>query len=138
MPIFEYLTKPTPDQSAGILRLYRNEGWWGDGPDNVDLIRRLVAGSHCFLSVAETTEIIAMGRAISDGASDAYIQDVAVTPGWRGRGLGAGIVQRLVARLHQDGLFWIGLIAERDSSPFYQRIGFEPMPNAVPMLRKGD
>ena len=134
MPIFEFLMRPTTAQAAEILRLYRNEGWWGDGPDDLDLVRRLVAGSHCFLAAMEKTEIVAMGRAISDGASDAYIQDVAVVPEWRGRGLGADIVRRLVSRLHRDGLLWIGLIAERGSSAFYGRLGFKTMDNATPMI----
>lgn len=134
MPRFEFLKRPTAAQTEGILALYRNEGWWGDGPDDPDLVRRLVAGSHCFLLVADEGAVIAMGRAISDGASDAYIQDVAVRPEWRGRGVGADIVRRLVDRLRRDGLSWIGLIAERGSDPFYRRLGFSAMDNALPML----
>ena len=139
MPRFEFLNRPTRDQTEGILRLYRNEGWWGEGPDDPDLVRRMVAGSHCFLLVTadgRDPAVIAMGRALSDGAGDAYIQDVAVAPPWRGRGVGAGIIRRLADRLHRDGLYWIGLIAERGSDPFYRRLGFETMPDALPMRLK--
>ncbi len=139
MPRFEFLKRPTRDQTEGILRLYRNEGWWGEEPDDPDLVRRMVAGSHCFLLVTtdgKDPTVIAMGRAISDGASDAYIQDVTVAPSWRGRGVGAGIIRRLVDRLHRDGLYWIGLIAERGSDPFYRRMGFETMADALPMRLK--
>jgi hypothetical protein len=42
----------------------------------------------------------------------------------------------LVARLQQDGLGWIGLIAEDGSREFYRSLGFSPMPNATPMILK--
>ncbi len=134
MPLFRFLERPEPRQAEGILRIYQNEGWWGDGPADLELIHRIVSGSHCFLLVTEDDAVIGMGRALSDGVSDAYIQDVAVLPSWRGQGVGSGIIQRVVDRLHGDGLSWIGLIAERRSSSFYRRTGFEPMADALPML----
>lgn len=135
MPLFSFLTHPTPDQIDGILDLYRNAGWWsgaeGDAPD---LIRRIVTGSHCFLAALEGDRIIGMGRAIGDGVSDAYIQDVTVLSACRGSGVGAEIVNRIRVRLKADGYGWIGLIAENGSEDLYRRLGFETMPNARPML----
>lgn len=75
-----------------------------------------------------------MGRAISDRASDAYIQDVTVVPGFQRRGIGSAIIRKLIERLHRDGLFWIGLIAERNSHGFYERLGFKRMADAAAML----
>jgi spermidine synthase len=76
-----------------------------------------------------------MGRALSDGVSDAYIQDVTVKKPYRGQGIGTQIIQKLVERLNADGLEWIGLIAEKNSHKFYRRLGFKKMPNSVPMLK---
>ena len=78
-----------------------------------------------------------MGRAISDRASDAYIQDVTVDRAFRRQGIGSRMVARLVERLELDGIGWIGLIAEGDSSGFYERIGFSDF-NGKPMLYGGD
>lgn len=112
------------------------EGWWTNTPDDPDLVARIIAGSHCFMIVTSGSEIIGMGRAMSDGASDAYIQDVTVKKTCRGQGTGTRIIEKLVERLHQDGLDWIGLIAEKNSYQFYERLGFKKMPNSVPMLKK--
>lgn len=133
---FTFLISPTPEQLQQINDLYRMEDWWTEAPDNPDLVARIVAGSHCFLIVTDGTEIVAMGRAISDGVSDAYIQDVTVKKTCRGRGIGTRIIEQLVERLNRDGLDWIGLIAEKNSYQFYERLGFKKMPNAVPMLKK--
>jgi spermidine synthase len=101
-----------------------------------ELIVKIIKGSHCFLTAYAEDEMIGMGRSISDRISDAYIQDVTVKKEYRHRGVGSKIIQSLVERLYADEMKWIGLIAERGTHEFYSRIGFEKMPNAMPMLRK--
>lgn len=133
---FSFLSTPTPDQIRQIMALYRAEGWGTPASDEPAAVTRIVAGSHCFLIATRGNEIVGMGRAISDRASDAYIQDVTVKRAYRGRGIGTRIVKKLIDNLHADGLAWIGLIAERDSAAFYARLGFETMPNASPMLKQ--
>ena len=129
------ISDPRPDQIRQIIGLYRNAGWWTDGDDNQDLAVRIISGSHCFMIATKADEIIGMGRAISDGASDAYIQDVTVKNDYRQQGIGSRIVKALLERLHSDGLSWIGLIAEGNSHPFYERLGFQKMPDSIPLLK---
>jgi len=131
-----FLTDPSDDHIAGILELYRRAGWW-DGAEDPEQVRAIVRGSHCFVLAVENGRVVGMGRAVSDAASDAYIQDVTVLPDRNGRGIGTAVVMHLVERLEKDGIFWIGLIAENRSHPFYARMGFEPMKNARPMLYRG-
>jgi spermidine synthase len=133
---FTFLGDPTIDQIQQIIALYRREGWWTEGPDDPDMVARIIAGSHCFIIATIEDNIIGMGRAISDGASDSYLQDITVKEPYRGQGIGTQIIKRLIERLHSDGLKWIGLIAERGSHGFYERIGFKQMPDSIPMLIK--
>ena len=100
------------------------------------MVARIVTGSHLFIIATTGDEIIGMGRAISDSVSDAYIQDVAVEYEFRGRRIGSTLVEKLSEALRRDGIEWIGLIAEKGSSPFYETLGFAPMQDAVPMLKK--
>lgn len=135
---YEFISEATPRQIAQITDLYRQAGWWGAGRgDNPGLVSGIVSGSHAFLVVARGDEMVGMGRAISDHASDAYIQDVTVVEAHRMRGVGGGIVRRIVGRLHEDGIRWIGLIAENDAARFYAGLGFAEMsPSSKPMLMK--
>lgn len=133
MTTFLFLTHPTPSQVLQILSLYEAAGWWQPDAAAPDELLRIMAGSHCFLVAVSNGEIIGMGRAISDGVSDGYIQDVTVRPDYERRGIGSQIVARIAERLVTDGLTWVSLIAERNSHPFYRRIGFSPMPDAIPM-----
>ncbi|BBO67917.1 hypothetical protein DSCA_18470 [Desulfosarcina alkanivorans] len=132
---FTFLETPTQAEIARLTDLYRQAGWWTDDGDNPSLVAGIVAGSHCFLVACQAETIVAMGRAISDRISDAYIQDVTVDPAFRGRGIGSRMVATLTARLEADGIGWIGLIAERKTHPFYRPLGFSPMADSVPMLK---
>jgi len=135
-PTCSFLRQPEARQIAAIIDLYREAGWWsGLVWETPELVRRIVAGSHCFVLAGDGETIIGMGRAISDGASDAYIQDVTVRSEFRNRGVGSLIVREILRRLRTDGLQWVGLIAGGNSQPFYRRLGFEEMPAARAMLK---
>jgi aralkylamine N-acetyltransferase len=105
---YTFLQTPTPVEIDRLTELYRHAGWWTDDGDNPSLVAGIVAGSHCFLVARQAETIVAMGRAISDRASDAYIQDITVDPAFRGRGIGSRMVSALASRLEADGIGWIG------------------------------
>ncbi|MDD5758122.1 MAG: GNAT family N-acetyltransferase [Desulfobulbaceae bacterium] len=130
-----FISAPSPAQLRSIVALYRQAGWWPEqeAEDHV-LLARLVEQSYCFAVAMSGEEIIGMGRAISDGVSDAYVQDVTVASAWRRLGVGKRIVSSILERLQGGGIAWIGLIAERGSAPFYSQLGFEKMVDSQPML----
>ncbi|MDI6797829.1 MAG: GNAT family N-acetyltransferase [Desulfatibacillaceae bacterium] len=128
-----FIEKPTSRQAAAIIGLYRDAGWWRAGADDEDSLARLIKGSFLFALAVEDGLVVGMGRAISDGASDAYIQDVTVRNDCRGKGIGSLIIKSLVKQLLEHNILWVGLIAEKGSHPFYKALGFLPMPDSVPM-----
>jgi spermidine synthase len=122
-----------------LRHLYRLAGWWSEPADTLEKLVRIISGSHCFVAaVQESGAILGMGRAISDRASDAYIQDIMVRPEARRRAIASSIMKAIVARLERDGMTWIGLIAKQGTLPFYSGVGFSEMPGATPMLRKNE
>ncbi len=127
------LVKSWPEDE--IVLLYKAAGWWKDTYDKAG-IPQLIAGSFAFAVAVDqkTGKAIGMGRVLSDGVSDAYIQDVVVLPTYRGQNLGKKIVQTLIDFCISKGIQWIGLIAEPGSSQFYTTLGFKPMEHYIPML----
>ncbi len=120
-----------------IITLYKSGGWWKESYDK-RLLDPMIKGSFAFaVALDGENRAVGMGRAISDGISDAYIQDVVVLPEYRGRGIGSEIITQLCKYCKSRGLVWIGLIAEPGTVEFYRRIGFESMKGHVPMLYKG-
>ena len=122
-----------------IRHLYRLAGWWSESGDTLAKLVRIISGSHCFVvAVKEPEMILGMGRAISDRASDAYIQDIMVRPEARRQAIASSIMKVIVERLERDGMTWIGLIAKQGTHPFYCGLGFSEIPGAMPMLRKNE
>lgn len=136
MYVYSFLDDPAALELQQILELYRGAGWWQGGEDAPEALRRIIAGSHCFLTVRYRDAVIGMGRALSDGASDAYVQDVTVGDAHRGKGIALTLVTKIVAKLQSDGIDWIGLIAERNTKELYSKAGFAAMDQAIPMLLK--
>lgn len=130
-----FVKKPDPATLKGIITLYRAHGWWKPS-DTPSLLKRIIKGSHCFAVAELGGRVIGIGRAISDGVSDAYIQDMAVLESERGSGAGGAILKALVKRLAGDGVHWVGLIAQDNSEYFYRRSGFVTLKKAHPMLSK--
>jgi GNAT superfamily N-acetyltransferase len=118
-----------------IVELYQAGGWWQERPEWRAVIPEMIRGSFCFMVARDAAgRVVGMGRAISDGVSDAYIQDVVVKKDHRGKGIGAELVSRLAQYCAERGIGWIGLIAEPGTAPFYERIGFQQLAGYQPML----
>ena len=117
-----------------IVKLYKAGGWWKNSYDP-SKIKYLIKGSFAFVVVIDKTnkKTIGMGRLISDGASDAYIQDVVVLPEYRDRGVGSMIIKALLDYCLSKQVLWIGLIAEPNQDKFYSNLNFRVMKKYIPM-----
>ena len=130
------LTRSWDEQE--IADLYRAGGWWRE-EYNASEIPALMRGSFLFAVAVheENQKAVGMGRVISDGISDAYIQDLVVLPSCRGAGVGKEIVRVLIEACRKSGIGWIGLIAEPETEEFYAPLGFHRMTGHIPLLYKG-
>jgi GNAT superfamily N-acetyltransferase len=122
-------------QEDQIVDLYRAAGWWKEEMD-ANKINDLIKGSFLFAVAIDisTGRAVGMGRVISDGTADAYIQDLVVQDDWRCWGVGKMILSILLEECKFRKITWIGLIAEPGKEEFYGSLGFTPMLEHVPML----
>lgn len=121
------VTDFTPQLAAEAAELYREAGFIGP-EEPADFIIPAWRGSTLVAGAFAGESLIGMARAISDGVSDAYIQDVAVSCRYRRRGLGAGLIRLLTARLSERGIDWIGLVGVPGSEAFYASLGGQAQP----------
>ncbi len=136
MITYERITElNTTEETEQIKQLYLSNGWIdaADGDTEV-LIKKIIKSTFCFVIARDEGRIIGMGRSISDGVSDAYIQDVTVLPEYRKKGIGGKLIDFLVKYLHSEGIGWIGLISEPGYNSFYQHQGFSIMQGYTPFL----
>lgn len=126
-----------PGTVAGIISLYQAGGWW-DSESEPAIIPDMVRGTFIFLAAQDVNgRLVGMGRAISDGVSDAYIQDVVVLKEFRGKGIGMEIISTLTRLCLEKKILWIGLVAEPRTETFYERLGFTPLAGHTPLRYTG-
>lgn len=119
-----------------VIDLYRAGGWWEMGWDKTQ-IPTLINGSYLVIIARDAeNNAVGMGRLISDGSSDCYIQDVVVFPEYREHRIGSRIVTALKRIAELTGHTWIGLISAPGKEQFYERAGFSRMENYTPMLKE--
>jgi ribosomal protein S18 acetylase RimI-like enzyme len=99
-------------------------------------IPRILEGSFAFVIAVDagTGKAVGMGRILSDGVSDAYIQDLIVHSEYRNIGVGRKILLQLLAICAAAKITWVGLVAEHAAEEFYTAIGFSRMEGHVPMV----
>jgi ribosomal protein S18 acetylase RimI-like enzyme len=116
-------------------RLRRAVGWL-----DVETEATKIGLNNSLFSVCVILEnrVIGCGRVIGDGGIYFYIQDIIVLPEFQGRGIGKRIMDAIMEYLKahaRDGAF-IGLMAAKGVSEFYERYGFkERAPDAPGMFR---
>ena len=112
------------DMLERIAGFYVSAKWIKEDDDRSFLLPAL-SGSTLVVGAFADDLIIGCARAISDGCSDAYIQDVFVSPEYRGKGIGGMLIKTLTDRLCDVGIDWIALVGEPGTEKFYQHLGWQ-------------
>ncbi len=127
------ISRATTAHPGEMRELYVAGGWWDDAWDESHLSAIVEMGFAFVAAEAPDGRWIGMGRLISDGVSDAYLQDIVVLPQWEGYGIGSAIVRFLLSICKDSGIDWIGTISEPETEYFYRRFGFARMNRYTPM-----
>jgi ribosomal protein S18 acetylase RimI-like enzyme len=97
--------------------------------------------SSSVIFIYDDSKLIGFGRAISDGAYQAAIYDVAVLPEYQGKGIGKLIIDKIVQSLPRFNFI---LYASPGKERFYEKLNFRKLKtgmglfvNAERMKNKG-
>ena len=118
----------TPGFLQAARELYLENRWIDENtdpafPGNAFANSFIVAGAF-----TSQGEVAGVGRAISDGVSDAYIQDIMVKSSFRRQGVGRMIVCALRDELKKRRIEWIGLVGVPGTEKFYAECGLQYAP----------
>jgi nitroimidazol reductase NimA-like FMN-containing flavoprotein (pyridoxamine 5'-phosphate oxidase superfamily)/GNAT superfamily N-acetyltransferase len=120
----------------GALSLLEGQ-YWNEGVPLTAMGKALLGASAWVGAKDREGKLVAMARALSDGAKCAWIYDVVVDPAWRGRGVGQAVVRLVLDHPRVRGARQVELDT-RDAEGLYARFGFAPAPprNLRMMLRR--
>ena len=82
--------------------------------------------SYYHIAVYEDDKLIGYIDSISNGVTDAYIQDLMVRPDHQGKGIGTELMNKMIEYL-KEHICMISVIYEEDLESFYERFGFYHM-----------
>lgn len=105
------------------------ESYWAMGRPRARQDAAIEASRNFGVYDRATGEQLGYARVVTDGATFAWLCDVFVATGARGRGIGVALVEGVVAALEPLGLRRI-MLATADAHGLYEKFGFAPL--AIP------
>jgi GNAT superfamily N-acetyltransferase len=114
------------DQQLDVIHGYLARSYWAEGIPR-ETVARAVAHSLC-VGAYDDEEQVGFARVITDRATFAYLADVFVLEGHRGRGLAQQMLEALEDHPELQGLRRWALFT-RDMQPLYAKLGWEAYPH---------
>lgn len=107
---------------AEVHRFLSEESYWAEGRPR-ETQDRLIDEASRVVGLYDGDRQIGFARAFSDGLSLAYLADVYVLGGYRGRGLGEELVREMIENGPFAGVKW--MLHTTDAHSLYRKLGFE-------------
>jgi len=109
---------------VALIHDFLRTSYWAQGiPRSV--VERAIKNSLCFGAYLDGRQV-GFARVISDFATIAYLADVFVVPGQRGKGISKLMMRAIVEHPDLQGLRRIVLVT-KDAHGLYEQFGFTPL-----------
>ena len=83
--------------------------------------------SYYHIAVYEKEVLIGYIDCVSNGVTDAYIQDLMVRPDYQGRGIGTDLMEKMIDYLKNKHIYMISVVFDESLKAFYKKFGFYNM-----------
>lgn len=112
-------------RASEVLPLYKAVGW-SNYYEHPQMLEKAYAGSLCVLGAYDHDKLVGVIRAVGDGCSIVFIQDLLVSPEYQHRGIGTGLMKEMLARFPHA--YQIELVTDdtEKTIAFYKSLGFTP------------
>ncbi len=117
---------------VSVVEILRITGMANYSPE---LHKKAFGNSRSVVFIFENRRLIGFGRAISDGAYQAAIYDVAVVPDSQGKGVGSIIIDQLMRKCPDCNCI---LYAAPGKEIFYEKLNFRRMKTGMALFTNGE
>lgn len=113
-------------KNSEILPLYEAVGWtfYCKHPD---VLEKAFANSLCVLGAYEDDQLVGVLRAVGDGLTILFVQDLLVLPQYQRRGIGTGLMKALLGRYEKVYQIELATDNTEKTVAFYKSLGFLPL-----------
>lgn len=88
--------------------------------------------SATVLTAWDGEQLVGLVRVLDDSEMLAYIHYVLVKPKYQGQGIAVAMIEKIKEK-YKDYLYINGMPEERKNAAFYEKLGFQVMPDGVAM-----
>ncbi len=107
-----------------IAELRRSVGWPGMERE----LQRPFLRDYFRIGCYDGDRLVGFLSVVSNGVTDAYIQDVMVLPAYQKQGIGSALMNMAIEKLKEDGVYMISVIyGEESLRSYYEKFGFYTM-----------
>jgi len=106
-----------------IAELRKSVGW--NGMENS--YAKSLSNSYLYVCCFEDNDLVGFLDVVSNGVTDAYIQDVIVNPKHHRKGIGTEMMNRAISKLKHNEVYAISVLFEEKLLTFYKKFGFNIM-----------
>lgn len=114
---YEFSAQVSPRE---ISELRKSVGW----NSMEECYKDSLNGSYFYVCCYEGNKLIGFLDVVSNGVTDAYIQDVMANPEYQGKGIGTNLMNHAIKKLKEDNIYMISVLFEESLLPFYRKFGF--------------
>ena len=83
--------------------------------------------SYYHIAVYSNDKLIGYVDCVSNGVTDAYIQDLMVHPNYQGKGIGTNLMNKMITYLKEKHIYMVTVVFEESLKSFYSKFGFYNM-----------
>jgi ribosomal protein S18 acetylase RimI-like enzyme len=103
-----------------ISDLRKSVGWNG----MLESYKKSLLNSYFYICCFNDNELIGFLDVVSNGITDAYIQDVIVKPSFQRKGIGEKLMNMAIEKLKKDGIYAISVLFDESNLGFYKKFNF--------------
>ena len=106
-----------------IINLYQSVGWT-NYLERIDILEEAYANSLCVLGAYDSDRLVGIIRAVGDGQTIVFVQDIIVLPEYQRKGIGTKLLKAVVEK-YKD-VYQIELLTDNTekTKTFYRSVGF--------------
>ena len=108
---------------AEILRLYRSVGWTAY-TDHLEVLQKGFEKSMLTLAAYEGDQLLGIIRAVGDGHTIVFVQDILVFPEYQRKGIGTALLQAMLDRYSHVRQIELATDNIPKTIAFYKAMGF--------------
>ena len=106
-----------------IKKLYQSVGWT-NYLERIDILEEAYANSLCVLGAYDFDRLVGIIRAVGDGQTIVFVQDIIVLPEYQRKGIGTKLLKAVMDKYHD--VYQMELLTDNTvkAKAFYRSVGF--------------